>query len=1503
MIIKNKIMKKIVKIAILFAVLECSYLFIIPPLVNHFLPNDLIKNIVEQNSNANIEYSNIKFSTNITNNLIFSVKNINISDKDKTYKMLNAENLELKIGITDLFRKKINLKDIKSKKINLYIFQDKDGITNIEKLFPQKQKTTFKPIIKNNSLSISQYYITLEDKKTENKVIIAGNLNNADIKNKKELNLKTKGYTVHKNIKSDFDIDIKSSFPLSKNITPDMISGKCFIYNIDLESLFPYIKKLDKGAKKLSGTIDYLQISTNKDNGKNQISVNTLLKNIVYDRYNWSNNIHIDGDCKLSTHIEPQKNKINIKSLGINADKVDIKTFGNIILDGNEPELDLTVKVNKSRAENIFAMLPQDITYKLGTIEKIKKYGVYGDVEGQADIKGKIPQPDIIGFVKGRNVKVLDKSIQKLHTGKVDITFDKRKLFMDIFVELPNKQNAKVNGYTYMYRDGINDVNIKTTRNIDFPLAQKIIIPISKVFNFMLGPIVDMDITKGSGIIDLNVKGSIDTINMYGFSEFKNASLTYKGLYGKVEKASGRLDFKDDIIKFKSKQAFVKTNPLYVDGQVKINNNLDFNIISDNAKAQDVIEIINNSELLKEIKDGLAIFTSVEGPIKLNTNIKAKIVPVPFGQPPLPPDEAFEDMRVKGVVELFDDTAYIQGFKTPLNNINGIVNFTETNVDIKSISAISGTSNLTINGKVINDLKTKVPDVDLSITSDSVNLKDTIKFLAESYLYPENYPDISALYNVSSKHNLYFKYKAKSIDFLPDKAYAVINFIPDSQEDPLKAKSGKIVMENSTLTIDNVVSSVFDSNFFINGKINNIDTINPKYNLKIKAEDFNLANLNDFSKIAILPIQIKDKINLFRDYKGFADFDIDIKKNLLSGIINLKKPQLVHNNTNIPILFDDFSLSLNNDKLLLENITATIGDMPFFGNFSISDIYKKQKIEGFFSTKLTQNFVDQYLSANFAQKVKLKGDINLSANMSGTYGKFNISPKLTLQEASDISYEGNNIGDISEKREFHGNIDLVNKEIFIKNFEYIRYISSQNNRTYPIKFMNVSGKLTAKENIIVPEELSIKTHKNLPARFLNIMLKTPVLRQGSFNCDLKLKENKITKTPQIIGNLEFRNINIPLFDTVLKNIKIDADNDNINLAIFGFLQEERIGIKAQIKNELTSKPKIESFNVYARRIDSNKLFELMSNSHSAINKNNQIKNIDLTGLSIKNGHMEIKELIIKDLISKDFSADFSINEKGIFSAEKISSMIGEGKIIGKMSYDLVNTDLTGNFGFIDVDSNYIEEAIFGSKNQIFGNSSGRLYVQTKGSTDEERIKNLSGYIFCDIFDGRLPKLGSLEYLLRASNILKNGITGFTLNSILELLNLVKTGYFSNINASCNIRNGIAEDIEIFSKGENLSLYIHGSYDILNSHAELEILGKLSNRISTIFGTLGNTSLNTFFKLIPGISMFDFSRKNFIEDVEKIPSFTNGDYEAKIFQAIIDGDINESGYVQSFKWVK
>ena len=1497
----------LIKIIITLAIIEGIYLYALPFSLNLIAKTDCIKNIVSSKTNANFNYEKVIFKTHIKPALTINIRNLNIEEKENGLPFLQSNNAKLKISLFPLLTGKISLKNIFSDNININIKRDNNGVFNIEKIFPKKENGFFKLSLNNSIININNSILSFTDEQLDKSAKITSNPITIKTDSKKKeiyANIQSK-LIANNGEESDFDINLNLGYPLKKELGTNIIDGNFIAYNVDLALFKPFIQKyFDTNMRQLDGIIEYIQLSAEKnDSNKNQIVLNTTFNNLIYDRNGWENFVVANGTNKINTNIELSKDTIEINLFKFIADKVNIKADGKVLFK-DKPDLDLNIEVTNSRAENIASILPPNLAPQHMIIQKVKRYGVYGDIEGKAKVQGKVPQPNIIGYVKGRNVHALDKSMHKTHKGTVDILFDKRILNMDILVEMANNQKATVKGYTYMFRDGINNVTIKTTNNLDFPLAQKIIIPVSKVFNFQMGPIPEMDITSGKGLIDLNIKGAIDYINLDGYCIFDDAKLTYNGLYGEIKNGKGRVDFKEDTISLKSEKAFVKDNPLNVEGKVRINKNLDFNISSTAAKADEALEIINNSELLKDVKQGLAIITDAAGTLRLFLNIKSKIVPVPYGHPPLPPEEAFVDMKVKGSVYMLGNTCKIEGFYTPIEQIKGIVDFTETVTDLQALQGISGTSPITIKGQIVNDIETKIPDIDITITSKSVNLKDTIKFLTESYMYPKDYPDLSSLYKIASKHDLYFTYKAKSIDFVTDKAYAEMHFIPDNTDSALKATSGKVIMDKATVYVEDVIAKFFDKTLTINGEVNKVDTLTPEYNLNINTNNFNLANLNDTSKLEILPEELKSIIAQFKNYAGFADINLAINKNILDGKIKFKNFYAEHIKSKMPFVFDDFIVHFNKNKMYINDLTAQIGDIPLYGNVEITDLIKNPNLNGFFTSKITNSFIQNYLPGFLANKFEAQGDINLSAKFNGTANDFNIFPKLTFNPESDIFFDGTNLGEINDIREFNGAINVKKDQINIKKFDYIKYISSQNNKTYPIVFATLNGVLDInKDGIIVPKEINLKTNKNISARILNVFFKKQVMKQGSFNCNIKYITDKLSGLGKLLGNIECRNIDIPLFDTVIKNIEINGTKNNIDLKLFGFMSDSKIRISSVLDNNLGLKPQIKSLNIYADQIDNNKLFEHLSKTHNAMNKNNSIKNIDLSGLSLENGTLDIRKMTIKSLVSNNFKTNFSIDKNGIFHANNTTVEVGDGNIIGDVSFDLKTTEFKGDFELSNVDANYVAETLFDGKNQIYGNANGKIQLSTKGLQNEEMIKNLSGFVYFDISDGRMPKLGSLEYLLRASNIVKSGITGFTLNSVLELLNLVKTGYFSNINGGCEIENGVAKNIEIYSKGENLSLYIHGNYDISKTEAQMEILGKLSKKISTVFGTFGNTSLNTFFRLIPGISMLDYSRKNFIQDVEKIPAFTNGTYDARTFQAIIDGNINESGYVQSFKWVE
>lgn len=133
--------------------------------------------------------------------------------------------------------------------------------------------------------------------------------------------------------------------------------------------------------------------------------------------------------------------------------------------------------------------------------------------------------------------------------------------------------------------------------------------------------------------------------------------------------------------------------------------------------------------------------------------------------------------------------------------------------------------------------------------------------------------------------------------------------------------------------------------------------------------------------------------------------------------------------------------------------------------------------------------------------------------------------------------------------------------------------------------------------------------------------------------------------------------------------------------------------------------------------------------------------------------------------------------------------------------------------------------------------------------------------------GRMPKLGSLEYLLKASNLVTGGITGLSINGIIDLITPLKTGEFESISGDYTVSDGIAQNINIYSKGRDLNIYVSGAYNIVTSIAEMHVFGSISNNITTVFGKLKNASLNTLLNTIPFLNKNELSPE-LLSEVEK-----------------------------------
>ncbi|MBR2526386.1 hypothetical protein IKE67_07965, partial [bacterium] len=115
--------------------------------------------------------------------------------------------------------------------------------------------------------------------------------------------------------------------------------------------------------------------------------------------------------------------------------------------------------------------------------------------------------------------------------------------------------------------------------------------------------------------------------------------------------------------------------------------------------------------------------------------------------------------------------------------------------------------------------------------------------------------------------------------------------------------------------------------------------------------------------------------------------------------------------------------------------------------------------------------------------------------------------------------------------------------------------------------------------------------------------------------------------------------------------------------------------------------------------------------------------------------------------------------------------------------------------------------------------------------------------------------------------------------------------------------GVMNKIQISSEGKDLNLFIIGEYDIASKLASMYVFGRLSRKISTILGPVGNLSLNTLFNTIPGVNLSKSSDTGLINNINKIPGLELSNKMFRVFAAEIHGDISGDDYVDSFRWIE
>lgn len=1378
----------------------------------------------------------------------FSANKISVKSKTDNTKA-DIENFKIKIRLLPLLSGKLHVNSIAAENFE---FQTslKDNMELDKDFFKKLEtaKTTF------NSIRINKFRTELSQKDIKTPIIYSGeNL----LFQKKNKYVK---FTIDSTLEmqdriSEADIDLY--LPKNNDIKKSVFEVN--VSNLDISPLKAYLKHyLPNDLVELKGIIN---ISANKG------ELVTELKNCSAIMKDSAKTIIFPDKMQI-------KSKFNIKRQYITLENVDIESknihasldgkisnyFGNAM-----PVLDLNIRVNKSKVEDFINLLP---AFKVEEIDvyKLKKYKFYGDALANLSIRGRLPEPDVTGNIYINN-GILTKPIPNTTQGAtIKLKLIGKYAQFDVSVPAGGGEKVWVKGSQELYNVKYADMTIKSTKNVDLHVAEVVLNPLHEILNFIIGPVPIMDI-YGKGNIDILVKGNRKTPHIWGALNVNNASVNFNEIPDLILKnAEAVLTFNDQEAIFSSKKGFVNEKVFKINGTCNLFGKFDFDVESQNQPTEILYKAIQTATMVPDVQKMLPKLDNISG----TTDLKLKV----YGAVKYIEDLKFnENTFAKGEITIKDNDFTFQNIT--VNKTNGSVKFDNNNADA-DIKALIANSPMSIKAKIKNNIGDLVLD---------------IPKLNPNFLINDQKPYLPYI-------SVFTKYKGDINDIEYNKLSLNAKILDSNPQSILKFNSGEIIVNNNKVNIKNLKGFIQNNknSFESDLRIDNAFTTNPELNGNIRLKTPDLTLLNEILTSDIFPKYTKD----FEFQKGAIDLNCKFFNNKINMYTDLGGISFIYHPLELPVHILNGTVSVRNNTLKLNKLNLLADKMPILADGEIRDIFDKQNFNIYINSKPQQEFIDKYINKNQIYPIKIKGDIVYSAKIKGIPNNYDLKANVDMQKDSSVYHFGATIGDLENAISLYTDTQVLNKNhLQIKDFSYDKLIESQSGKQTRLNMLKAKGGVELLKDDLGFKDLRIKTNTPTDARIFNIIFRKPNIKQGQFTSDLKI--NGKLSNPHVLGNFHIFETNIPFLDTVMKNITFVFRDRTVELTSKGEVMGNEVLFEGTMKNKLTRPYKVEKASLYTKDLNLNSVINKLKvaqvDNTAALDS---FEGFDLNSVVFNNMNFKADNIELRNIKATDFSATASLNENGIFDINNFIFNIAQGKLEGKYKYNLKTNDTALNLTAEKINANDITWALFDLNNQIYGDLTGTVNISCNGSNFEQCMQTLNGSTIFNVNEGKMPKLGSLEYLLKAGNLVKGGITGLSINSVIDLITPLKTGEFEDIYGSIRIKEGIARNIEISTKGKDLSLFISGTYNFATSVAEMEVLGMLSRKISTFFGPIGNMSINTLFNVIPGV---DLEKDSLVlERINKIPGLELSEKAYRKFIAEIKGNINGEEYVTSFKWI-
>lgn len=1483
--------KTILAITAILSILYGAYYFGLPFALNQPKFESFLVNKIEKNTGYKVRFENPVIKTGLLPSIKIKADEFYILNDDNS-KALSVSKPDLKIALLPLVLRHIEIKHLNAESSFAFFSVEKDSQLKLgDYAVIMNNKPKF-PIKKANIL-IKDYKIHLNDKQLNKNFVLEGvNLDVDRFEKDKSLKASSKSKLSVDNKVSDIEFETEIQLPLNR-LNKDKLFLNAEIKDMDLSAFSAYIKAISKGKYTSTRGILNLSAHTVTQNNNNK----TIISDIVLDNFGLMNEdlaqaTYCDGKLTINSNISTIHNGIHIDKLSLNADKIDFSASGDITkLNSKMPDLNIRAILNKSRSENIITLLPgyekllPEFNFYL-----LKKHILYADVMGNVEIKGQANQPEMFGNVLIDDAYLIKRIPDTKEGARVKLSLNKQIMTLDAHVTTDPKEEINVNGKFKLFVNRNSDLYIKSSKNINLAKAQAVVMPLHNILKFEIGP-AEMMTLSGFGNMDMHAGGSKTDPHAWGRMNFHNAAASFNDIkHITINNVAGSVNFNDKNVTFKTDTAFLHGLPVKVQGKASLAGGMDVVATANGQDTVNYIKTIKDSPILKELQEVIKPIDTISGKADLYLNLTGNIKSG---------DEIIfnENLFAKGHLDLHDVNLTVVDFPALFKKTNGRINFVNNDGDFNASTTV-GNSVIKTNGIIKNEIITA------KAYSNKFNAGDGLDIAVK---LDSRIPYIKDLKSINTAFSALYKGKADGEIHFEGLSVNGKIFGNSGSKQPFIVNNGTFNLKNLHLTVSPLRGS-FKNNPFTADKVEIHNMFSQKELLSgnFTLKDFDINTLNDFDSLAEIYPQYKEKLKDFNGFRGKINIASKIKNNKIRLFTKLNDTSFVYIPKHLRIKIQNGHFLLNDNTLYLSNINSFVGRMPLFLSGKVMHVTETPFADLYINAKPTQEFFDQFFNNKAVYPIKVKGDINCSSKIYGPLDRISAKTELKLDEASSLYYMGAAIGDETNPVKIYLDNIYTPKYLKINQFRYDKIIASQNNKDFPNTQLIANGTVEFIDNNNVKfNNFRIKTQNPTDAKVFNIIFRKPLMKQGVFTSDLLI--NGTSLKPKILGQLDVTSIDVPFFDATVNDIHLDFKKDIVNITSKANILTNKINLEAQMLNNLTLPVVFNNLKFHFDNLDLNKITESLQDYEADMYKQQivterQTKDFDPSNLMIKKASVTADKIKLKALEATDFNANMTLDDSMLLDVANYSFALAEGNVSGNLQYNLLNKNVKIYSQIKNSNAQIISESLFDLKGQMYGLITGDMEFLCNGRSQAACLNTLSGKGNFIVADGRMPKLGSLEYLLKAANLAKSGITGLSINGIIDLITPLKTGEFSSISGSYIVEDGVAKDINVYSKGKDLNLYLNGSYNVVTSIADMKVYGTLSNNITNVFGKLKNASLNTLLNTIPLLNKNELSPE-LESQIKKIPNYDVNNNIFRIFAVDIDGDINGINYVKSFKWVK